>query len=138
VPKLTITRFRDLIRTLNYVVSVHAAEELDDDNLTILDLENIITTMPEATLGERWRRPKLCLLASYGSEPQRQRALLRDMDYGKYAGLLVSDVRGQLQRFLGLGKYDPLPCVERGGGGAEGVEHDGGVHPMRVRTPGQK
>jgi hypothetical protein len=44
VPKLTITRFRDLIRTLNYVVSVHAAEELDDDNLTILDLENIILT----------------------------------------------------------------------------------------------
>ena len=44
MPKLTITRFRDLIRTLNYVVSVHAAEEVDDDNLTILDLENIILT----------------------------------------------------------------------------------------------
>jgi len=26
------------------VVSIHAAEELDDDNLTILDLENIILT----------------------------------------------------------------------------------------------
>ncbi len=44
MPKLTITRFSDLIRTLNYVVSIHAAEELDDDNLTILDLENIILT----------------------------------------------------------------------------------------------
>ncbi len=40
----TITRIRDLVRSLNYVVSIHAAEELDDDNLTILDLENIILT----------------------------------------------------------------------------------------------
>jgi hypothetical protein len=44
VPKLTIFRLRNLIRSLNYVVSIHAAEELDDDNLTILDLENIILT----------------------------------------------------------------------------------------------
>ena len=40
----TISNFRRLIRTLNYVVSTHAAEELDDDNLSILDLENIILT----------------------------------------------------------------------------------------------
>ena len=40
----TITRIRECIRTLNYVISIHAAEELDDDNLTILDLENIILT----------------------------------------------------------------------------------------------
>jgi len=33
-----------LIRTLNYVVSTHAAEELEDDNLSILDLENTILT----------------------------------------------------------------------------------------------
>ena len=39
-----MTQFRQLIRTLNYVVSTHAAEALDDDNLTILDLENIILT----------------------------------------------------------------------------------------------
>jgi hypothetical protein len=32
------------LRTLNYVVSTHAAEELEDDNLSILDLENIILT----------------------------------------------------------------------------------------------
>ena len=44
MPKLTISQLRDLIRSLNYVVSIHAAEELDDDNLTILDLENIILT----------------------------------------------------------------------------------------------
>ena len=40
----TISNFRHLIRTLNYVVSTHAAEDLDDDNLSILDLENIILT----------------------------------------------------------------------------------------------
>ena len=40
----TINRLRDLIRSLNYAVSIHAAEELDDDDLTILDLENIILT----------------------------------------------------------------------------------------------
>jgi len=42
VPRLSITRIRDLIRSLDYVVSLHAAEELEDDNLTILDLESII------------------------------------------------------------------------------------------------
>ena len=40
----TINQLRHLVRTLNYVVSTHAAEELEDDNLSILDLENIILT----------------------------------------------------------------------------------------------
>ena len=40
----TIVRLRNLIRTLNYVVSTHAAEELEDDDLSIIDLENIILT----------------------------------------------------------------------------------------------
>ena len=40
----TISQFRHLIRTLNYVISTHAAEELEDENLSILDLENIILT----------------------------------------------------------------------------------------------
>ena len=40
----TIRQFRHLIRTLNYVISTHAAEELEDENLSILDLENIILT----------------------------------------------------------------------------------------------
>lgn len=40
----SISRIRDCIRSLNYVVSIHAAEELDDDDLTILDLETIILT----------------------------------------------------------------------------------------------
>lgn len=38
----TITRIRECVCSLNYVVSIHAAEELDDDNITIFDLENII------------------------------------------------------------------------------------------------
>ena len=42
--RLSIIRIRDLVRRLNYVVSLHAAEELEDDNLTILDLENILLT----------------------------------------------------------------------------------------------
>jgi hypothetical protein len=44
VPQPTIAQLRDLVRSLNYVVSFHCAEELEDDNLTILDLENIILT----------------------------------------------------------------------------------------------
>lgn len=44
MPRLAITRIRDLVRSLNYVVSLHAAEELEDDNLAILDLENIVLT----------------------------------------------------------------------------------------------
>ncbi|MBA2352157.1 MAG: DUF4258 domain-containing protein [Burkholderiales bacterium] len=42
--QVTISQFRHLIRTLNYVVSTHAAEELEDENLSILDLENIVLT----------------------------------------------------------------------------------------------
>lgn len=40
----TITHLRQLVRSLRYVVSTHAAEELEDDNLTVLDLENIVLT----------------------------------------------------------------------------------------------
>ena len=42
--KSSIRRIRDCIRSLNYAVSLHAAEELDDDDLTILDLETILLT----------------------------------------------------------------------------------------------
>ncbi len=41
--RVTITRIREAIRNLNYSVSVHAAEELEDDGLSILDLEEIIS-----------------------------------------------------------------------------------------------
>jgi hypothetical protein len=40
----TIIQLRHLIRSLSYVVSTHAADELEDDNLSILDLENIVLT----------------------------------------------------------------------------------------------
>lgn len=53
--QITIRHFRHLIRTLNYVVSTHAAEELEDDSLTILDLENIVLT---GQIIERQRDPK--------------------------------------------------------------------------------
>jgi len=55
VAQPSISRIRDCIRSLNYVVSLHAAEELDDDNLTILDLENIILT---GKIAERQRDRK--------------------------------------------------------------------------------
>ena len=42
--QVSITHLRQLIRTLTYVVSTHAADELEDDNLTILDLESIVLT----------------------------------------------------------------------------------------------
>jgi hypothetical protein len=42
--QVTIAHLRHLIRTLSYVVSTHAADELEDDQLSILDLENIILT----------------------------------------------------------------------------------------------
>ena len=41
---VSIAHFRQLIRTLSYVVSTHASDELDDDNLSILDLENVVLT----------------------------------------------------------------------------------------------
>ena len=42
--QVSIAHLRHLIRTLSYFVSTHAADELEDDNLSILDLENIILT----------------------------------------------------------------------------------------------
>jgi hypothetical protein len=40
--QVSIAHLRQLIRTLSYIVSTHAANELEDDKLTILDLENIV------------------------------------------------------------------------------------------------
>ncbi len=42
--QMSIAELRRLIRTLSYVVSTHAADELEDDNLSILDLESIVLT----------------------------------------------------------------------------------------------
>jgi hypothetical protein len=41
---MSISEIRHLIRTLAYVVTSHAADELDDDKLNILDLESIVLT----------------------------------------------------------------------------------------------
>ena len=41
---VSIAHLRQLIRTLSYIVSTHAADELEDDNLSILDLENVVLT----------------------------------------------------------------------------------------------
>ena len=40
--QVSIAHLRQLIRTLSYAVSTHAADELEDDNLIILDLENVV------------------------------------------------------------------------------------------------
>lgn len=62
----TIRQLRELIRSLNYVISIHAAEELDDDNLTIFNLENIILT---GQIDERQRDRKTrdikCLVSGF-------------------------------------------------------------------------
>lgn len=42
--QVSIAKLRHLIRTLSYVVSTHAADELDDEDLSIIDLENIVLT----------------------------------------------------------------------------------------------
>lgn len=49
---MTIAQLRHLIRTLSCAVSTHAADELEDDNLSILDLENIV---PAGSIVERQR-----------------------------------------------------------------------------------
>ena len=63
--KPSISRIRDCIRSLNYVVSLHAAEELDDDDLTILDLETIILT-GQITERQRDRKTREVKLVVHG------------------------------------------------------------------------
>jgi uncharacterized protein YprB with RNaseH-like and TPR domain len=40
--RLTIARLRELVRTLAYNISLHADDELDEDGLTVFDLEAIL------------------------------------------------------------------------------------------------
>jgi ABC-type multidrug transport system ATPase subunit len=42
--QLSIAQIRQLVRKLRYVVASHCSDELEDDNLTILDLESIVLT----------------------------------------------------------------------------------------------
>jgi hypothetical protein len=39
-----LKRFREKIRRRQYVMTVHAEEEMDDDGLTILDVESTVLT----------------------------------------------------------------------------------------------
>jgi hypothetical protein len=39
-----LNRMREAIRTRNYVMTLHAEEEMNDDNLSIFDVERIILT----------------------------------------------------------------------------------------------
>jgi hypothetical protein len=39
-----LQRFRECIRSLDYVVALHAEEEMDDDGLSVFDLENAVLT----------------------------------------------------------------------------------------------
>ena len=39
-----LQRFRDKIRSLDYVVAVHGEEEMDDEGLLVFDLENTVLT----------------------------------------------------------------------------------------------
>ena len=39
-----LNRMREAIRTRNYVMTLHAEEEMDDDNLSIFDVERIVLT----------------------------------------------------------------------------------------------
>ena len=40
----TLARLRQLVRQRRYVVSSHATEELEDDELNVFDLESIVLT----------------------------------------------------------------------------------------------
>ncbi len=37
-------KMRDLIRSLSYVMTLHGEEEMENDNLSILDVENAVLT----------------------------------------------------------------------------------------------
>ena len=39
-----LLRMREAIRTRNYIMTLHAEEEMDDDDLSIFDIERIILT----------------------------------------------------------------------------------------------
>jgi hypothetical protein len=39
--RVTIQRLRDFVRNLDYSISAHATDELEDDGLTVYDLEEI-------------------------------------------------------------------------------------------------
>jgi len=51
-----LKRMRELIRTRQYVMTLHAEEEMDADDLTIFDIESVILT-GQITERQRDRQP---------------------------------------------------------------------------------
>ena len=39
-----LQRFRESVRSLDYVIPLHAEEEMDEDGLSVFDLENAVLT----------------------------------------------------------------------------------------------
>ena len=55
-----LQRFRDGIRSLDYVVTLHAEEEMDEDGLSVFDLESaeltgVIVERQRDQLTRRWK-----------------------------------------------------------------------------------
>jgi hypothetical protein len=50
-----LKRFREKVRRRDYVMTVHAEEEMDDDGLAILDVESAVLT---GRITERQRDPR--------------------------------------------------------------------------------
>ena len=44
MPDRTLNRIREKIRTRQYVMTLHAEEEMGDDGLSICDVESVILT----------------------------------------------------------------------------------------------
>lgn len=55
MPSRTLNRMRDKVRKREYVMTVHAEEEMDEDELTIFDVESVILT---GEIIDRQREPQ--------------------------------------------------------------------------------
>lgn len=55
-----LTRMREMVRRRLYVMTTHAEEEMDNDGLTIFDVESVILTgeVVERQRDRRTREPK--------------------------------------------------------------------------------
>ena len=76
---------------LTYVVSTHAAEELEDENLSILDLENIILT---GRINERQRdtqtREIKCVIAGITLDGTAAEAVVKIGATGKLIVIVIT------------------------------------------------
>ena len=52
-----LQRMREKVRALDYVMTLHAEEEMEDDDLSILDVEHVILT-GELLNGSKTRKPE--------------------------------------------------------------------------------